>query len=184
MVSDVQTREEVAELRREVALALETARARPAGVTQNDIQQHLVGLFSGTATAQHLVYDGIFVLTFSAAARSDTFAADGEVNVYKTNGTLIMQVFDFDTGAWESITLGRHENAGTGSVLSATTSIAVAHGLAVTPTIENISITFGEQADNDYGRWWVDTIGATTFTLNVSADPGASNLDFGWRVVV
>ncbi len=184
MGGDVGTQGEIRQLRLDVALALETVRARPVGVTQNDIQQHLVGLFSGTATAQHLVYDGVFVFTFSDGARTDTFAADGEVNAYKSNSTIILEVFDFDAGTWEPVTFGRHENAGTSSILNTTTSIAVTHGLAVTPTLQNITITFGEQGTNDYGRWWVDTIGATTFTLNVSADPGASNLDFGWRVTV
>lgn len=72
--------------------------------------------------------------------------------------------------------------AGTDSITSGATSKAVSHGLSYTPTIDQIMITFAEQGTNDYGRWWVDTIGASQFTVNVSADPGASNLDFGWRV--
>ena len=61
-------------------------------------------------------------------------------------------------------------------------ALAVAHGLAATPTV--INIAFREQGDADYGRWWVDTIGATNFTLNVSVNPGASNLDFAWEAKV
>jgi len=74
------------------------------------------------------------------------------------------------------------ENSGTSSIDSGTTTKAVAHGLSGTPTV--ISIAFREQGTNDFGRWWVDTIGATNFTLNVSADPGASNLDFAWEAKV
>ncbi len=76
------------------------------------------------------------------------------------------------------------EGSGTATVLSGQTTIAVTHGLDVTPTVEDISITFNEQGTSDYGRWWVDTITSTQFTLNVSVDPGVSNLTFGWRVAV
>ena len=78
----------------------------------------------------------------------------------------------------------RTEGSGTATVVSGTTSIAVTHGMGATPGVENINITFSEQGDNDYGRWWVDTITSTEFTLNVSADPGASNLSFGWNCVI
>jgi hypothetical protein len=36
----------------------------------------------------------------------------------------------------------------------------------------------------DPGNIWVDTIGATNFTVNCRNDPGASNLDFGWHIRV
>jgi len=74
------------------------------------------------------------------------------------------------------------ENSGTSSIDSGQTTKVVAHGLAAAPTI--INIAFREQGTNDFGRWWVDTIGATNFTLNISADPGASNLDFAWEAKV
>lgn len=74
--------------------------------------------------------------------------------------------------------------SGTSSILSGATTAVVTHNLGVTPSVANISITFAEQGTSDYGRWWVSTITATAFTLNVSADPGASNLDFGWSVIV
>lgn len=74
------------------------------------------------------------------------------------------------------------ENSATASLLSGQTTLAVAHGLAATPTV--INIAFREQGDNDYGRWWVSTIGATNFTLNVTGDPGSSNLDFAWEAKV
>ena len=72
--------------------------------------------------------------------------------------------------------------SGLGTILNGTTSLAVAHGLSASPT--RVIITWLEQGTNDYGRWWVDTIGATNFTVNVSADPGASNLDFNWIAYV
>ncbi len=85
--------------------------------------------------------------------------------------------------------LALFEASGTATILTSTTStykVAVSHGLAVDPTVDDISITFNEQATNDYGRWWVDNISSTagTFDVNVTADPGASNLTFGWRVAI
>jgi hypothetical protein len=73
-------------------------------------------------------------------------------------------------------------NYGSSSILSGYTSQVVGHGLSGTPTI--INICFREQADNDYGRWWVDNIGASNFTVNVTTNPGASNLDFVWEAKV
>lgn len=75
-------------------------------------------------------------------------------------------------------------NSGTGSIASGATTAVITHGLSVTPTVDDISITFAEQGSSDYGRWWVSTITSTQFTLNVSVNPGASNLDFGWRAMV
>ena len=75
------------------------------------------------------------------------------------------------------------QNSGTGTIASGATTAVVTHGLSVTPTLDDISIVFGEQGTADWGRWWVSTITSTQFTLNVSVDPGASNLDFGWRAV-
>jgi len=74
------------------------------------------------------------------------------------------------------------ENSGTSSIDSGQTTKVVAHGLATTPTVVNIA--FREQGTDDFGRWWVDTIGASNFTLNVSVDPGVSNLDFAWEAKV
>lgn len=74
------------------------------------------------------------------------------------------------------------ENSDASVVASGDTTKVVTHGLATTPTV--INIAFREQGSNDYGRWWLSAIGTTTFTLNVSADPGASNLDFGWEAKI
>jgi len=72
--------------------------------------------------------------------------------------------------------------AGTGSIANGTTSATVTHGAGFTPTLQQIMIALGENPTNDPGIIWVDTIGATTFRVNCRNDPGASNLDFGWRV--
>lgn len=74
------------------------------------------------------------------------------------------------------------EAKGTSSVLSGSTSVAVTHGLAYTPAAGEISIAFTENPSNTPRFCYVTAIGATTFTVNVDSDPGASNLDFGWSV--
>lgn len=76
------------------------------------------------------------------------------------------------------------ENSGTVTILSGTTSIVVTHGLSVTPTLRDISVVAGEDPTNSVGLIWVDTITSTQFTIHCEANPGASNLDVGWRVVV
>lgn len=74
--------------------------------------------------------------------------------------------------------------SGTSSIASGTTSIAVTHGAPSTPAATDIIVNFTEQGTNDYGRVWISNITSTQFTVNVSTDPGASNLDFSWRIAV
>ncbi len=76
------------------------------------------------------------------------------------------------------------ENSGTATINSGATSVTVTHGLAVTPTLDDISVVLGENPTNDPGNVWVDTITATQFNINCRNDPGASNLDVAWQAVV
>lgn len=73
------------------------------------------------------------------------------------------------------------ENSGTATVLNATTSIVVSHGLATTPT--RVQVTPTSNPTNPVSFWWVDTLTTTQFTIHVNANPGASNLTFNWRAV-
>jgi hypothetical protein len=72
------------------------------------------------------------------------------------------------------------ENRGTATVANGTTSIAVSHGLAVTPNAGDISVHPIETL-NSASFFWVDTITSTQFTINVNADPGA-DVDFAWKI--
>jgi len=76
------------------------------------------------------------------------------------------------------------ENSGTGSIVNGQTTDVITHGLAVTPTVDDIAITLAENPTNTPGAIWVDTIGATTFKVNCENDPGATGLDFGWKAIV
>lgn len=71
------------------------------------------------------------------------------------------------------------ENSGTATILNATTSIVVPHGLAATPT--RVYITRRNNPTNAVTFEWVDTAGAVNFTINCDADPGASGVIYDWR---
>ena len=74
------------------------------------------------------------------------------------------------------------KNAGTGTITSGSNNVEVTHGLAVTPTAQDITIIGKENTTNDIGNIWVQTIGATSFFVFVRNDPGGTNWDFGWKV--
>lgn len=75
------------------------------------------------------------------------------------------------------------ENSGTATIPAASTSIVVTHGLNAVPSDKNVLVT----PTNNLGsatKYWVSTVGATTFTINVDADPGATTATFSWRAKV
>ena len=106
-----------------------------------------------------------------------------EVNTCKANGTQVISNGTgdevYDNKGSEGVT---NSNSGTGSITSGGTTDVITHGLNITPALADIHITLGENPTNTPGAVWVDTIGATTFTVNCENDPGASNLDFSWKV--
>ena len=111
----------------------------------------------------------------SSGAATDNLIAD---NDFDNSATAIS---DAGTTTYKRNNLGYVTEAkGSQSVSSGTTARTVTHGLSQTPTHGDIWVTFSEQGDNDYGRWWISNITSTTFDVNVSANPGASNLDFEW----
>lgn len=69
--------------------------------------------------------------------------------------------------------------AGTATVLSGQTSVTVTHGLPWTPTAGQVQLTPGNGLGTA-AKFWVDTLGATTFTVHVDADPGATTAIFNW----
>tara|TARA_Y100000310_G_scaffold119061_2_gene117871 strand:+ start:349 stop:1755 length:1407 start_codon:yes stop_codon:yes gene_type:complete len=108
-------------------------------------------------------------------------AADGtnprlDVGVVDASGNL-----EARKGTATAVADATTKNSGTGSITSGGTTDVITHGLTSAPTLEDIFITLGENPTNTPGAIWVDTIGATTFTVNCENDPGASNLDFAWQ---
>jgi hypothetical protein len=73
------------------------------------------------------------------------------------------------------------ENHGITNIANGTTSTVVAHGLSLTPEDGEIMVTLAEDPTNTPGAIWVSAIGDTNFTVNCENDPGATNLNFGWR---
>lgn len=153
--------------------------------------------FDGIILDQHLAAP-VVVGNHIARRIAETGAANGRnaINIASVNVVnAVVQGNYLDNAATLEIsdsgtTTNRRNNqgfkteaSGTATVNSGATTAVVTHGLAVTPTVQNIHITFNEAGSNDYGRWWVDTITSTQFTLNVSADPGANNLTFGWQAI-
>jgi hypothetical protein len=73
-------------------------------------------------------------------------------------------------------------NAGTATITTGNTSISVTHGAGYTPSVNDIVITPTNSPTNDPGNFWISNVGATTFDINVRANPGASGASFAWRV--
>ena len=76
------------------------------------------------------------------------------------------------------------ENASLGQIGSGNTFTTVTHGLSWTPNVWDIIITPAEQPTNPPGLLNVENITSTTFRVKCAADPGASNLDFGWKAKI
>lgn len=73
------------------------------------------------------------------------------------------------------------ENDGVTTISSGTTTISVSHGLSRTPSLTDISVT----ATNNLGRatkFWISSITASTFQINVDSDPGPSSATFAWAI--
>ncbi|MBI4340383.1 MAG: hypothetical protein HY680_10610 [Chloroflexi bacterium] len=74
------------------------------------------------------------------------------------------------------------ENSGTAMVAGGTTAIQVNHGLVAAPT--RVQLTPSNNPTNAIGWYWVSSLTATQFTINLNADPGASGVTFYWRATV
>lgn len=72
--------------------------------------------------------------------------------------------------------------SGTATITSGNTTVTVTHGAGVTPNAQDIVVCPTNSPTNDPGHWWVDTIGSSTFKINVRTNPGASGASFAWRV--
>jgi hypothetical protein len=51
-----------------------------------------------------------------------------------------------------------NENSGTGTIANGATTATITHGLSVTPTLKDITITLGENPTNTPGAIWVNTL--------------------------
>lgn len=76
------------------------------------------------------------------------------------------------------------QNEGVATIASGTTSIVVTHGLASTPSINNIYLAASNAGTNDPGDIWISGITSTQFTINCRFNPGAGGITFGWRASI
>jgi hypothetical protein len=74
------------------------------------------------------------------------------------------------------------ENSGTATLVNGQTSIAVAHGLAVTPVAGDIVVTPIEAWGN-MTQFYIGNYTATHFTVYANINPG-QDVDFAWRAIV
>lgn len=137
------------------------------------------------------------VITGAAAVKLPRYG----INYAGTKGRALgNRIEDFVTGAVTGSGLRRLGNEGDGldyvsgvstnGIDTASTGIkteTVTHGLTTTP--DDIQITLRQPSDEAVrvGGVWVDTIGATTFIVNVAvttAGAGASTMGFFWRARV
>lgn len=74
------------------------------------------------------------------------------------------------------------ENAGTATLPSTSTSIAVTHGLAATPAAGDIVVT-PIKAWGNMAQFYIDTYTATQFTIHADVAPGV-DVDFAWKAII
>jgi parallel beta-helix repeat protein len=75
------------------------------------------------------------------------------------------------------------ENSGTATIASGQTTIVVTHGLATTPTADDIMVNPTNGMGNA-SKFWVNTLTSTQFTINVDVDPGADTATFCWKAII
>lgn len=104
--------------------------------------------------------------TFTTLTHAPTVAAVESAG----NGTVVRNNIGWAT-----------ESNGTATIAIGTTSIAVNHGISVTPTLAAISVT----PTSNIGfaiRYWISDVNATQFTINVDSDPTSTAATFAWSV--
>ena len=74
------------------------------------------------------------------------------------------------------------ENSGTATLTNGTTSIAVDHGLNVTPSAGDIVVTPIEAWGN-MTKFWIGNYTTTQFTIYADQNPG-QDVDFAWKAIV
>lgn len=165
------------------------------GYTNSVINDNVI--YYGGTTGTNVLFD---LFTATATIQGNTFASDGGTfaafiggsltrayiigNTFRSSGSTTF----IESAAIQSDTCFRDNhgyvtrNIGTATVTNGTTSIAVTHGLARTPTAGEIQVTPTESIAGA-ARFWVDTITSTQFTINVDSDPG-TDVTFGWHAEI
>ncbi len=131
-------------------------------------------------TGNHIVLDD----TFGPSTYS-IWAADSSSNkqiIAQNQVTSGKPIFVNDTNSIIVQNVGFRTYAfGTATVATNATNVVVPHGLDFTPSLGHIKVV---RVDNTGSatKYWHSSPTATTFTINVNAQPGVSTATFGWRI--
>lgn len=150
-----------------ISVYLNTAEARGLSIVGNTLAECDTGVDLRVAGV-----GGTFVDT---EISGNTFR-DNRVNVYAPTPPVAFTTRD--NRGWIT------EASGTAVLAAGTTSIAVSHGLARTPTLGAITVTPASTPDPmGAGRYWVSAVTATTFTISVDAAPGGA-VTYAWTAEI
>lgn len=142
--------------------------------------------FASSANGLHLNIDNCSIVAPNTSGAIQLVGAKanptGACTVTLGRGNLINDCASSATYTNITYTIRQAQAAGTATVANTTTSIAVTHGLGYTPRAEDINII--PTLLSNSAKWWVTAVGATTFTINVDADPGAGTATFAWKIGV
>jgi hypothetical protein len=153
-----------------------TSQNSASGVYTNTNRQTINdNYFSSDGTASNGTESFIFF-------DSNTTAGTAQGNIYDTNnGGSGFPIMKFGTGTSNKIAYNSGwvtEKNGTASITTGNTSIAVSHGLSVTPTLQQIMVT-PQTSLGSASQFWVTNPTTTQFTINVNTNP-AQTVTFGW----
>lgn len=163
-----------------------------AGISLGDNTSHYAYFWS-EHPASDLSYEGhefdvgddylALYLSEKDAATYQLYGYDNQDFELRDLGTGHWRITDpGDTLTKNLIEMEQRKGFGSATVASGSTSQSVTHGAGYTPDASDITITPTNNPTNDPGNFWVSSIGATTFTINVRSDPGAGGATFAWRV--
>ena len=157
----------------------------------NGIRVDSAGVFDSSFIGCRTYMNGDYGLRIVAGQRPHIIGCTLEETAYAllngaTNLMAIGNRIVSYTGAGSSKFRGNiglvTENSGEATVTSGSTSVVVTHGLSLTPTAKDIMVT----PTADLGgakKFWISSVGATTFTINVDAAPGA-DITFAWQAQI
>jgi hypothetical protein len=142
------------------------------GVALENNNSNFVGGFSGNTTPANNQEYGIILGGANCSCVGAVFEANTVAPIYFYGANGIAQ------GIGGPIKLS---NRGTATITSAATTVTVTHSIGITPAISDIQVT----PTNSMGtaaKYWIDTVTATTFNVNVNAAPGATTATFNWSI--
>jgi hypothetical protein len=145
-------------------------------IAANTVDFQLVGIRAGGSLSLGSQKYGVLV----NAGSSDRYTITGDVTENTTAGIL-----DSGTGLDKVINARGYtsRNKGTSAVAVGTSSIAVTHGLNLTPTAKDILITpTVSLSGSGISSWWVSAVSSTTFTISVNTNVTSVDFTFGWTV--